>query len=135
MTGDATLGIPFELDENGEKVVADAKYMPLHLYDHLDAERATGVYYKTIMYMYRFNTKKGFLFYPCINDEDNENNIYSEYQIENRKDCHLYEVGLEIDKEAKNYQEFRQNMSGENGKEAVFRKQVNKFIDKRYNQQ
>jgi len=120
---------------DGEKVVADAKYMPLHLYDHLDAERATGVYYKTIMYMYRFNTKKGFLFYPCINDEDNENNIYSEYQIEDRKDCHIYEVGLEIDKEAKNYQEFRQNMSGENGKEAVFRKQVNKFIDKRYNQQ
>lgn len=119
--------------DNG--VVADAKYMPLHLYDNLDAEKATGVYYKTIMYMYRFNTKKGFLFYPYNKIEDNENNIYSEYQIENRTDCHLYEVGLEIDKEAKNYKEFRQNMSGENGKEAVFINQVNKFIDKRYNQQ
>lgn len=120
---------------DGDKVVADAKYMPLHLYDHLDAERATGVYYKTIMYMYRFEAKKGFLFYPYNNEEDNENNIYSEYQIEGRKDCHLYEVGLEIDQEAKSYKEFRQNMSGENGKEAVFINQVNNFIDKRYNQQ
>ena len=120
---------------DGDKVVADAKYMPLHLYDHLDAERATGVYYKTIMYMYRFDAKKGFLFYPYNKKEDNENNIYSEYQIEGRKDCYLYEVGLEIDKEAKNYMDFRQNMSGKNGKEAVFIKQVNRFIDKRYNQQ
>lgn len=126
--------IPDYYDEES-KVVADAKYMPLHLYDHLDAERAAGVYYKTIMYMYRFNTKKGFLFYPYNNEEDNENNIYSEYQIEDRKDCHLYEVGLEIDKEAKNYQEFRQNMSGENGKEAVFINQVKSFIDKIYKEQ
>lgn len=105
--------IPDYYDEaNG--VVADAKYMPLHLYDHLDAERATGVYYKTIMYMYRFNTKKGFLFYPYNKIEDNDNNIYSEYQIENRIDCHLFEVGLEIEEikgTTVDYTVFRDNMA------------------------
>ena len=55
--------IPDYYDE-GNKIVADAKYIPLHLSDHLDADRASAVYYKTIMYMYRFNTEKGFLFHP-----------------------------------------------------------------------
>ncbi|MBQ2563567.1 MAG: hypothetical protein II559_09155, partial [Muribaculaceae bacterium] len=82
-----------------------------------------------------FDAKKGFLFYPFNKKEENENNSYSEYQIEGRKDCHLYEVGLEIDKEAKNYKEFRQNMSGEKGKEAVFINQVNKFINMTYKEQ
>ena len=121
--------IPDYYDEEN-KLVADAKYMRLYRYDHMDADKAASIYYKTIMYMYRFDAKKGFLFYPFNKKEENENNIYSEYQIEGRKDCHLYEVGLEIDKEAKNYNEFRQNMSCEKGKEAVFINQVNKFINK-----
>lgn len=105
--------IPDYYDEES-KVVADAKYMPLHLYDHLDAERATGVYYKTIMYMYRFDAKKGFLFYPFNKKEENENNIYREYQIENRIDCHLFEVGLEIEEikgTTVDYTVFRDNMA------------------------
>ena len=119
--------IPDYYDEES-KVVADAKYMPLHLYDHLDADRATGVYYKTIMYMYRFNTKKGFLFYPYNNEEDNENKSYSEYQIEGRTNCHLYEVGLEIEEikdTATDYTAFREKMV-EN--EKVFVKKVINYI-------
>lgn len=119
--------IPDYYDEaNG--VVADAKYMPLHLYDHLDADRATGVYYKTIMYMYRFNTQTGFLFYPYNTKEDNENNSYSEYQIEGRTNCHLYEVGLEIEEikdTAADYTAFREKMVE---KEKVFVKKVINYI-------
>ena len=120
--------IPDYYDEaNG--VVADAKYMPLHLYDHLDAERATGVYYKTIMYMYRFNTKKGFLFYPYHNEEDNGHKIVSEYQIEDRIDCHLYEVGLKIEEikdTTTDYTLFRDNMEE---REKEFVKKVINYIN------
>lgn len=120
--------IPDYYDEaNG--VVADAKYMPLHLYDHLDVERATGVYYKTVMYMYRFNTKKGFLFYPYHNEEeDDERKNVSEYQIEDRTDCHLYEIGLEIDEAATDYTVYRDNMAKN---EEKFANRVNNYINDR----
>lgn len=111
-------------DANG--VVADAKYMPLHLYDHLDSERATSVYYKTVMYMYRFNTKKGFLFYPYNKEEDDEHKIVSEYQIEDRTDCHLYEIGLEIEETDTDYTVYRDKMA-KNEEEFVNR--VNNYIN------
>lgn len=113
-------------DANG--VVADAKYMPLHLYDHLDSERATSVYYKTVMYMYRFNTKKGFLFYPYNKEEDDEHKIVSEYQIEDRTDCHLYEIGLEIEETDTDtdYTVYRDNMAKN---EEEFVKRVNNYIN------
>ena len=101
--------IPDYYDEE-RKLVADAKYIPLHRYDHLDAERAAAVYYKTIMYMYRFDTKVGFLFHPCSQEDANnvktneelshlkvENDtITTSYQIEDREGCWLHEVGMII---------------------------------------
>lgn len=88
--------------------VADAKYIPLHRFEHLDAERAAAVYYKTIMYMYRFATPKGFLFHPChANDieesetlkgeyDNNSNIIKAHYEIPNGGACHLYKYGMII---------------------------------------
>lgn len=101
--------IPDYYDKERE-IVADAKYIPLHRYDHLDAERAAAVYYKTIMYMYRFNTEVGFLFHPCSHEDAKnaknnaelshlnieEKTITCSYQIEGREDCHLHEVGMII---------------------------------------
>ncbi|MEE1048632.1 MAG: hypothetical protein U0M60_14595, partial [Clostridia bacterium] len=101
---------------------------PLHRFDRMDAERAAAVYYKTIMYMYRFNASKGFLFHPC-------NNVDIEYiktkQLDERRprllhlniDTHtisadykivdtegfLYELGMIIP-EAKDYGEFCEAM-------------------------
>lgn len=46
------------------KVVADAKYIPLDRTDAYDDERATAIYYKTVTYMYRWQSVKGYLFYP-----------------------------------------------------------------------
>lgn len=92
--------IPDYLHENG--FVADAKYIPLNRFEHLDAERASAVYYKTIMYMYRFATSKGFLFHPChVNDiQDNEKNendvIRADYMIANEKNCCLHKLGMVI---------------------------------------
>lgn len=47
-----------------KKFVADAKYIPLDKNASYGEERATAIYYKTVMYMLRFNSKHGFLFYP-----------------------------------------------------------------------
>ena len=105
---------------DGDKIVADAKYIPLHRYDHLDADRASAVYYKTIMYMYRFNTQKGFLFHPCskqdaenervkdlINYDETNGIVTCNYLIEDRTDCSLYKVGMVINN-ATDYSVFKQ---------------------------
>lgn len=95
---------------HADKFVADAKYIPLHRYEHLDAERASAVYYKTIMYMYRFATSKGFLFHPCSMADEKENKFaYSEYEIANNKNCHLYEIGLVVP-DSDDFTEFKHMM-------------------------
>ena len=111
---------------DGDKIVADAKYIPLHRYDHLDAERASAVYYKTIMYMYRFNTQKGYLFHPCsVSDveemekkptefehlkiDENKQTVSCEYEIVDREGCHLHEVGMIVPSTEK-YDEFKSSM-------------------------
>ena len=118
--------IPDYLDAENN-LVADAKYIPLHRFDRMDAERAAAVYYKTIMYMYRFNATKGFLFHPCnntdieyirqqqnkshllhLNIEENTHLISSDYKIVDTEGF-LYELGMIIP-EAKDYGEFCERM-------------------------
>lgn len=102
--------IPDYLDED-RHVVADAKYIPLHRSDHIDADRASAIYYKTIMYMYRFESAKGFLLHPCPQYEvQNEQVVISDYKIDNSKDCHLYEVGMVIPAND-DYSEFKKQMN------------------------
>lgn len=115
-----------DLGDQSNKIVADAKYIPLHRYDHLDADRASAVYYKTIMYMYRFNTQKGFLFHPCsVTDveemekkptefehfkiDENKQTVSCEYDIVDRDCCHLHEVGMIVPSTDK-YEEFSSSM-------------------------
>ena len=98
---------------DGDRIVADAKYIPLNRSRNLDADRAAPIYYKTIMYMYRFNTKKGFLFHPIHQNDFNEADAVSEtYLIDDdeRPDCSLTKIGLVVDGNAKTYPEFRDNM-------------------------
>lgn len=73
--------------------VGDAKYMMLQNITSMGSERASAVYYKTIMYMYRFNSKKGFLFYPFKQGE--EGNMITDFPITDT-DGHLYKVGMPI---------------------------------------
>ena len=88
--------IPDYCDEDNH-IVADAKYIPLHRYDKLDADRASAVYYKTIMYMYRFNTEMGFLFHPVAQDEAvGQQVLIDTYDIEGREGCKLHKVGMVV---------------------------------------
>ena len=93
-------------------IVADAKYSRLHRYDHLDADRASAIYYKTIMYMYRFGADKGFLFHPIDADDvksikenpsfshlvvkEDKGIVSCRYDIIDRAGCYLHEVGMII---------------------------------------
>lgn len=73
-----------------ENVVADAKYIPLDGIGGMGAVQAASVYYKTIMYMYRFNSRKGFIFYPSSNG-----NLQRDFQIVGTE-RHIYMQGLKI---------------------------------------
>ena len=56
---------PDFISKNLPTIVGDAKYMALETKEYNeDSERATSVYYKTITYMYRFNSISGFLLFP-----------------------------------------------------------------------
>lgn len=116
----------FEREENGKKhrfqqiipdyldkenrIVADAKYIPLHFSHHLDDDRASAVYYKTIMYMYRFEAEKGFLIHPVQQDEANSQQGYieDEYKIIDTKGV-LKKIGMVVP-EGKDYFDFKQNI-------------------------
>jgi len=120
--------IPDYCDEDN-KIVADAKYIPLHRYDRLEADRASAVYYKTIMYMYRFDTKMGFLFHPVAQEEaENEGVLIDTYDIEGREDCKLHKVGLVVPKiNDGGYVKFKKLMQGsedDKGREKVFVEQI-----------
>lgn len=114
--------IPDYYDEDNH-IVADAKYIPLHRYDRLDADRASAVYYKTIMYMYRFNTEKGFLFHPVAQNEAEDANVLLDtYDIEGREGCKLHKVGLVVPEISSddNYMKFKKLMQGNVGREEEF---------------
>lgn len=111
---------------DGKKIVADAKYIRLNSFDNTDAERASAIYYKTIMYMYRFATNKGYLLYPYSKEEnENEKNDVIDYEIDNEKGCHLYKIRLIIPECGNNYSEFKTNIA-EN--EQVFINNLQKYI-------
>jgi 5-methylcytosine-specific restriction enzyme subunit McrC len=89
--------IPDYLSED-QTIVADAKYIPLDKKNsYSNEERATAIYYKTIMYMCRFNSNKGFLFYPKSTCDDN---LITKYTIQKRDtdlaDSYLFEIALAI---------------------------------------
>lgn len=82
---------------DGKTIVADAKYMFLNNSDYLRSEKAMAVYYKTIMYMYRFKSKNGMLLYP-YKSEQIETNLeipYIHYKIIDT-DGRISKIGLEI---------------------------------------
>ncbi len=94
-------------EQEGKSVIADAKYIPLDEYHHINADKASAVYYKTIMYMYRFATNIGILFHPCKPKENADMQVtFNDYQVANGRNCHLYKVGLVIP-DCKKYNEYK----------------------------
>ena len=91
------------------KLVGDAKYIPLdeHKSYGEDSERVISIYYKTITYMYRFETNRGFLLYPC-SKKDSDKPFFSEelYIDGNAENRILEKIGLHIPQETESFQEF-----------------------------
>lgn len=85
-------------------IVADAKYVPLQEQDKLNGDQALSIYYKTVMYMYRFNCPIGFLIYPASNFQQEE--LY----IEGKKNEVLYKIGLKIPQKSEKWNVFREEM-------------------------
>lgn len=63
--------IPDYVGKNYLPVIADAKYMNLYGKRDLKDEQRNSVYYKTVMYMLRYQAKLGMIFYPSISEGDN----------------------------------------------------------------
>ena len=117
-------------DENGKHIVSDAKYIPLHKFRQMSAEKAGPIYYKTVMYMYRFATDTGHLLHPCSRADANkigyEGDItYSDYEIANEMNCHLHEVGLIVPDET-DFENFAIRMQDV---ESVFKDKIRSFLN------
>ncbi|MDR0970895.1 MAG: McrC family protein [Bacteroidales bacterium] len=85
--------------------VGDAKYIPLENKKNIgDDEKATSIYYKTITYMYRFNSTEGFLLFPHP-----EISFDEKYKIKDT-DGSLRKLGLAIPKNAESFIDFQNAM-------------------------
>jgi 5-methylcytosine-specific restriction endonuclease McrBC regulatory subunit McrC len=100
--------------------IADAKYIPLAGVTHLPAEKAERVYYKTIMYMYRFCTETGFLFYP--DDKVEQSNLVT-FVIQGDRGGKLHMVSLAIPRLGKDYSSFKNAMGRQ---ENLFKEKIRK---------
>lgn len=98
--------IPDYIGKGEYDIVGDAKYIMLQNKRCLYADQASAIYYKTLMYMYRFNAKKGVLFYPL--KQGGTDFPLSDYKIK-ETDGHLYELGLSI-ANCQSFKDFCQQM-------------------------
>lgn len=77
-------------------VVADAKYIPLNKESWYGEEKATSIYYKTITYMYRFCSNKGFLFYPYPDEDVKPVSLKIKTEIDGINGGTITKLGLRI---------------------------------------
>ena len=132
-------------DEEKNDWVADAKYIPLNEEQNrqLSADRAGAIYYKTIMYMYRFNTDVGFLLHPVKPEEDASANVVTSltYNIPGGRGGKLHKVGIVIPQPGNDmdYSAFKKEMQEKRekafvneikrcGKEEAFVNEINAFL-------
>ncbi len=91
--------------------VCDAKYIPLGDENEKptsyseNSERTTSIYYKTITYMYRLKSEKGYLLYPTNKNEY----ICNEYKIIGTNG-ELKKIGLAIPQLASDFNDFKNKM-------------------------
>jgi 5-methylcytosine-specific restriction endonuclease McrBC regulatory subunit McrC len=97
---------PDFISKDKEKMrVGDAKYIPLDKQReyHENSEKATSIYYKTITYMYRFDSNYGFLIFPAISEI---NETYSIKDTEGK----LKKIGLAIPQKSIDFNNFKTEM-------------------------
>ena len=98
-----------------KKIVADAKYIPLNEKNWFkeDSVSATAIYYKTITYMYRFCSKKGFLLYPHPDEEISPIKEEIITEIEGENGGSITKLGLRIPNGCSDFNEFVQRINEE----------------------
>jgi 5-methylcytosine-specific restriction endonuclease McrBC regulatory subunit McrC len=114
-------------EEDGKNTwVADAKYIPLdeEQNKNMSADRAGDIYYKTIMYMYRFNTEKGFLLHPVRSDSENKVSL-STYNIPGGRGGKLHKVGICIPQSKDRYASFKKAIGK---REKAFKETIEKLV-------
>ena len=87
----------------------------------LQGEQAYSVYYKTIMYMHRFNSQKGFIFYPMETSIEKEEHKIEDLSIAGTGSV-MHLAGFRIPKVAGKYDEYKTQMEDS---EEKFRDAVN----------
>lgn len=103
--------------QTGNNIVGDAKYIHLDKFakgEIREEARAEAIYYKTIMYMLRFNSHTGYLFYP-LSKENNEPPEQDFTVLENDaiNKRHLFLVGLKITNSSSKFKAFCNGMKEE----------------------
>lgn len=94
--------------DSGSRIIADAKYKPLDNIGNKD-------YHQILAYMFRFDAKKGFFLYPESGKADdlrlvlNQGTSY-EKNVVPREDIFVMKHGLQIPDDAKNYEDFVEQM-------------------------
>ena len=94
-----------------KRIVADAKYIPLNEESWYGEEKATSIYYKTITYMYRFCSNKGFLFYPHPNNEVKPIPLNIQTELSGVNGGTIIKLGLRIPSNCDNLDAFSLLMS------------------------
>ncbi len=89
-----------------KNVVADAKYVPLDREGWYGEEKATSIYYKTITYMYRFCSNKGYLFFPYPDTEVKPVDLKIKTEIEGINGGTITKLGLRIPSSCNDYTTF-----------------------------
>lgn len=89
------------------KSVGDAKYIPLDRQQSYsdNSEKATSIYYKTIAYMYRFNSINGFLIFP-----KQDTSFFATYRIK-ETDGILKKIGVAIPLSTETFKEYVKTMN------------------------
>ena len=100
-----------------ENIVGDAKYIPLDKFvkgEIREEARAEAIYYKTIMYMLRFNSKTGYLFYPIERKNDAPSKLnYTVLEENVQSNRHLFLLGLQIAETSSDFKAFCNTMNEE----------------------
>lgn len=93
---------PDFISKEEPKSVGDAKYIPLDRQQRYseNSEKATSIYYKTIAYMYRFNSKNGFLIFPT-----KDLSFFETYRIK-ETDGTLKKIGLAVPQTVASFKEY-----------------------------
>ncbi|MBQ7698221.1 MAG: hypothetical protein IJT35_06550 [Paludibacteraceae bacterium] len=114
--------VPDYLNQD-RRIVADAKYIPLDRTNISEgSDREIAIYYKTLVYMYRFKCPVGYLFYPL--KEDTPDSKMERLSLFGDSTQQLIELGFPIPQHVPSWTIFQDHMRKH---EETFVRQIEAF--------